>query len=92
MKEYIKISSQGSKHYYKDKQQTIRHREDGPAIEYINGDKVWYLNGKRHRMDGPAIEYISGAKEYISGVKSWWINGVFIFAVDNNGNIVNRMK
>ena len=23
-----------------------RHREDGPAIEYSNGDKEWYLNGK----------------------------------------------
>lgn len=24
----------------------IRHREDGPVIEYANGDKWWYLNGK----------------------------------------------
>lgn len=30
------------------------HREDGPAIEYTNGDKEWYLNGKLHREDGPA--------------------------------------
>ena len=22
------------------------HREDGPAVEYVSGDKVWYLNGK----------------------------------------------
>ena len=22
------------------------HREDGPAIEYPDGDKRWYLNGK----------------------------------------------
>ena len=22
-----------------------RHRENGPAIEYANGDKYWYLNG-----------------------------------------------
>ena len=21
---------------------------------YANGDKSWYLNGKRHREDGPA--------------------------------------
>lgn len=32
------------------------HREDGPAIEYVNGDLRWYLNGNRHREDGPAIE------------------------------------
>ena len=23
---------------------------------WANGDKVWYLNGKRHREDGPAVE------------------------------------
>jgi hypothetical protein len=22
------------------------HCEDGPAVEYANGDKDWYLNGK----------------------------------------------
>ena len=22
------------------------HREDGPAIEYFNGDKAWYINGE----------------------------------------------
>ena len=22
------------------------HRLDGPAIEYANGDKYWYINGK----------------------------------------------
>jgi Mor family transcriptional regulator len=23
-----------------------RHREDGPALEYADGTKEWYLNGK----------------------------------------------
>lgn len=23
------------------------HREDGPAIEYTNGDKAWYINGTK---------------------------------------------
>lgn len=23
-----------------------RHREDGPACEYVNGDKAWYLYGE----------------------------------------------
>jgi hypothetical protein len=23
------------------------HREDGPAVEYTNGSKAWYINGKR---------------------------------------------
>jgi len=44
------------------------HREDGPAIEYYNGSKEWYINGKPHREDGPAKEYSNGSKE-------WYING-----------------
>ncbi len=44
------------------------HREDGPAIEWSNGDKFWYLNGKLHREYGPAIKLISGHEE-------WWVNG-----------------
>lgn len=27
-------------------------------IEAVNGDKAWYLNGKRHREDGPAIKHV----------------------------------
>ena len=38
------------------------HRLDGPAIEYANGSKEWYINGIRHREDGPAIEYSDGEK------------------------------
>uniref|UniRef100_A0A6M3IZ61 Uncharacterized protein n=1 Tax=viral metagenome TaxID=1070528 RepID=A0A6M3IZ61_9ZZZZ len=36
--------------------------------EYPNGDKYWYLNGKRHREGGPAVE---SAK----GTKLWYLNG-----------------
>jgi len=67
------------------------HREDGPAVEYSNGNKSWYINGSLHREDGPAVEYKSGYKEwyingerhredgpaieYSNGTKEWWING-----------------
>jgi hypothetical protein len=44
------------------------HRLDGPAIEWNDGEKLWYKNGKMHRIDGPAIENSSGSKE-------WWKNG-----------------
>lgn len=40
------------------------HREDGPAIEYDNGAKAWYINGKRHREDGPAIILSNNQCEY----------------------------
>jgi hypothetical protein len=58
---------------------------------YPNGDKSWYLNGKRHREDGPAVEWASGDKswwlngkrhredgpaiEWADGGKEWWLNG-----------------
>ena len=41
-----------------------RHMEDGPAIEYANGDKEWYKEGKRHREDGPACEFANGTKRW----------------------------
>jgi hypothetical protein len=44
------------------------HRENGPAIEYADGSRVWCQNGKVHRVDGPAIEYGDGSVEY-------WISG-----------------
>jgi len=44
------------------------HRTDGPAFEYPNGNKSWYINDKRHREDGPAVEYTDG-------YKAWYING-----------------
>jgi hypothetical protein len=33
----------GDKHWYKN---GTLHREDGPAIEYREGARYWYLNGK----------------------------------------------
>ncbi len=53
--------------YYKDKEMTIFHREDGPAAEWANSFKAWYLNGQLHREDGPAVEYADGTK-------SWYLN------------------
>jgi hypothetical protein len=40
------------------------HREDGPAVEWANGDKCYYINGKLHREDGPALEFANGDKAY----------------------------
>ena len=44
------------------------HREDGPAIEYADGTKHWFIDGKRHREDGPAVECANGDKE-------WYLHG-----------------
>jgi hypothetical protein len=44
--QYIEINENGSKFYYKDKQMTILHREDGPAVEVFNGTKSWFINDR----------------------------------------------
>jgi hypothetical protein len=91
--QYIEIDEEGNKFYYSDKEMTIWHREDGAAIEWNNGNKEWWLNGKTHREDGPAIEYLNGDKywyrngkyhredgpsvERKNGVNEWWQNGIF---------------
>jgi hypothetical protein len=92
MAQYIKIDNVGDKRYYKDKEMKILHREDGPAIEWVDGSKSWYRDGKLHREDGPAIECADGSKEwyrddklhreggpaieYASGSKYWYRDGL----------------
>ena len=68
----IKIDRYGTKCYYLNEK---LHREDGPSIEFANGEKHWYKNGQRHREDGPAIEYSIGYKE-------WFLNDKF-YGYDN---------
>jgi len=69
----------------------VRHREDGPAIEFPNGSRHWYQHGVLHRDDGPAIEWGDGSKfwyrdgvfdrgdgpavEYADGTKQWFLKG-----------------
>ena len=60
---YIDKNQNGILHF-KDSEMTIRHRDDGPAVEWFNGDKKWYQNNKFHRLDGPALEYANGTKKY----------------------------
>jgi len=48
----------------------LLHRENGPAVERINGNRGWYINGKRHRENGPAIEYGDGDK-------SWYLDDIY---------------
>ena len=85
MEEQYITNTGGDKFYYKDKAKTILHRLDGPASEWANGNKAWYVNGKRHREDGPAVEYADGDR-------SWYVNGIFIISVDEEGTVIDRMR
>jgi hypothetical protein len=44
---------------------------DGPAIEWTNGAREWWLNGQRHREDGPAIESADAGR-------LWYLNGQYL--------------
>ena len=39
----VKVYTNGDKFWYLNDE---LHREDGPAIEWADGSKSWYLNGK----------------------------------------------
>ena len=45
------------------------HNDNGPAVEYEDGTKEWWYNGKRHRIDEPAVIESDGGKE-------WWFFGM----------------
>jgi hypothetical protein len=71
------ISIQYNRNYIKVKYlyKNIIHRIGGPAIEYSDGTKVWYKNGKIHREDGPAIEMEDGSKEWCQNGQLHRIDG-----------------
>ena len=52
-----------------------RHREDGPAIEYYDDSKDWYLNGVEHTEEefnkkmAPAVEMTVAEVEEALGRK-----------------------
>jgi hypothetical protein len=58
------INEFGTKRWYLNGE---LHREDGPALEFADGEKYWCLNGLYHREDGPAIECVDGTK-------FWYLN------------------
>jgi hypothetical protein len=41
----VHIDYLGNKYFYKDKEKKILHREDGPAIENVDGTKNFYIDG-----------------------------------------------
>ncbi len=68
IKEYSKLNKQYYTIYLNEQGQL--HREDGPAIEYDDCAKFWFLNGRRHREDGPACEWANGSRE-------WYLEGKY---------------
>ena len=64
---YKEVCSDG--YTYHCNHQDEFHNPNGPAIEYADGSKEYFVNGLRHRTDGPAVECSDGYKAY-------YLNGV----------------
>ena len=79
-KYYVTVDGEGTIRWYKDAKCIVLHRDGGPAVEYANGRKEWWQNGKRHRTDGPAVERFDGYCE-------WWFNGVELPVYQDDLNI-----
>jgi hypothetical protein len=95
----------GDRIWYNDMGQI--HREDGAAVEYRDGSRKWYIDGKLHREDGPAIENVNGDKQwyingkrhridgpaidYNSGYRLWWIDDIQI-KCNNNEEFLRIVK
>ncbi len=89
--EYIIVTNEGSRFYYKEREMKTLHRIGKPAVEYSSGAETWVVNGHLHRVDGPAIKRADGtlcwykrdvrhredgpAVEYPDGTKEWWLHG-----------------
>jgi hypothetical protein len=80
--------------------------EGSNFIEYSNGDKCWYKNGKLHRDGGPAIERSNGNKAWYKGGDlhredgpaiefsdrevEYWVNGVRYPTLPTEEDILTR--
>jgi hypothetical protein len=58
------------------------HREDGPAVVYEDGTRLWLIEGNLHRADGPAIIYEDGEIQ-------WWLNGIQYTEDDFQNEIIS---
>jgi len=66
MKNGLVIDKEGTRRWY---QNGLRHRTDGPAVEYADGDRYWFQNGELHRTDGPSVEWSDGTRR-------WYLNEI----------------
>jgi hypothetical protein len=51
------------------------HNENWVAIEWLDGNKQWYLNDKCHRENGPAIESVDAFGR--GDLRIWRLNGKY---------------
>jgi hypothetical protein len=67
MEPKMEVDQRGNKFWRVPYPYLVYHRTGGPAIEWVDGDKWWFLNGEHHRTDGPAVECMDGSTQ-------WWLH------------------
>ena len=88
----VVVDDEGTIRWHKEGTE-ILHREDGPAVEWFDGNKLWYQNGKLHRLNGPAVECAGGRKRwYIEGVEyseeAYW-DKILLIATQEHLNLID---
>ena len=51
----VKVYPSGNKYWRLNGE---RHREDGPAVEYVDGRNWWYLDGEQYTEAGHTAEML----------------------------------
>jgi hypothetical protein len=78
---FIRISIDGVKYYYKNRNLNIKHNSYGCSCFHMDSYKSYMINGKTHNELGPAIKttghgfrYFLNDNEFIS--KSDWLDAL----------------
>jgi hypothetical protein len=53
----------------------LKHRENGPAIEYEDGSQEWWFYGLRHRKGKPAVIFKEEGFNISTLTEEWWFYG-----------------
>ena len=89
LKYRVEVDDVGTRRYYNSAGDL--HRDEGPAVEYVDKSKQWFQDGLCHREDGPAFITARGTRKWAinvrlhrtdgpaieraDGTKEWHLNG-----------------
>ena len=69
MESRLTVDSYGIKKWYNKNGK--KHRDNGPAVIWPGGTKLWYRNGQLHREDGPALVRSDSTVEWFLNNKDY---------------------
>lgn len=85
----------------------VYHRDEGPAVTWVDGSEFYFRNGRFHRDDGPAVKYSDGTEKYFrngkchredgpavkwaNGKEAYYLNGV-LYSKEKFDKLILRRK